>query len=84
MLTGRGAGTLKERRHIARRTVGFDAAHVHDVRNMSARAAVSVHAYSRPLTSMTFYDVDHRGALAPVLTFRQRIRNPDLELGSAR
>jgi hypothetical protein len=82
--TGRGAGTLKERRHVARRTVGFDAAHVHDVRNMSVRPAVSVHAYSRPLTSMTFYDVDQRGALAPVLTLPTEDPEPILELGSAR
>ena len=34
---------------------------MHDVRNLSTGPAVSVHAYSPPLTSMAFYDhVDGR------------------------
>ena len=51
---------------------------------ISKAPAVSVHAYSRPLTSMTFYDVDQRGALAPVLTLPTEDPEPKLELGSAR
>jgi len=35
---------------------------VHDVRNLSDAPAISVHAYSAPLTSMTLYDV-HKGEL---------------------
>lgn len=54
---GRGAGSLRERILSDGRSVGFDAAYVHDVSNASAAPAASVHAYSRPLTSMTFYDL---------------------------
>ncbi|HSY14720.1 MAG TPA: cysteine dioxygenase family protein [Jatrophihabitantaceae bacterium] len=56
--TGPRAGSLRERVHRAGRSIGFDARYVHDVRNTSERPAVSVHAYSRPLTSMTYYDVE--------------------------
>jgi quercetin dioxygenase-like cupin family protein len=38
-------------------SVGFGAHYVHDVRNLSDAPAVSVHAYSPPLTSMTYYDL---------------------------
>lgn len=41
-------------------TVSFGPRYVHDVLNTSLLPAVSVHAYSPPLTSMTFYDLpDH-------------------------
>ena len=44
----------------AGQTAAFGPHHVHDVTNAGPAAAVSVHAYSPPLTSMRFYDV--RGA----------------------
>ena len=51
--------------HLAAGAVGtIPAGHPHDVRNRSARDATSIHAYSRPLTSMGFYD--GRGALERV------------------
>ena len=56
--SGPRAGCLRERVHRAGRSVGFGADYIHDVRNTSSAPAVSVHAYSRPLTSMTFYDLD--------------------------
>lgn len=56
--SGRDAGRLREREHKAGRSVGFDSRYVHDVRNRSAAPAVSVHAYSPALTSMTYYDVE--------------------------
>lgn len=65
--TGRDAGLLREREHKAGRSVGFDRRYVHDVRNLSDAPAVSVHAYSAPLTSMTFYDV-HEGELERIAT----------------
>ena len=47
---------------------GFGAHHVHDVRNSSADSvAVSVHAYSPPLSAMTRYELTP-GGLAPVRT----------------
>jgi predicted metal-dependent enzyme (double-stranded beta helix superfamily) len=65
--SGRDAGLLREREHKAGRSVGFDPRYVHDVRNLSDAPAVSVHAYSAPLTSMTFYDV-HEGELEKLAT----------------
>lgn len=56
--TGRDAGRLREREHRTGRSVGFDARYVHDVRNLSDQPAISVHAYSPTLTSMTYYDLD--------------------------
>ncbi len=56
---------LRRRLHPAGSRVGFDARYVHDVGNTSSAPAVSVHAYSRPLTSMTFYDLDN-GRLARI------------------
>jgi hypothetical protein len=55
--SGRGAGGLRERTVRRGRSIGFDHRHVHDVRNVSDQPAVSVHAYSRPLTTMTYYDL---------------------------
>lgn len=37
-------------------TLAFGAGHVHDVRNEAADHALSVHVYSPPLQSMTYYD----------------------------
>jgi hypothetical protein len=54
----RPRGRLRDFRHEAGATVAFGPSYVHDVRNLDDAPAVSVHAYSRPLTSMTYYDVD--------------------------
>ncbi|MEO6703034.1 MAG: cysteine dioxygenase family protein, partial [Jatrophihabitantaceae bacterium] len=48
--------------------VGFGAHYVHDVRNLSGEPAVSVHAYSPPLTTMNFYDLDSDGSLVRLAT----------------
>ena len=63
-------------------SVGFGARYVHDVRNAGAAPAVSVHAYSRPLTSMTFYDYDDSaefvgGRLVPLATVPTDDPEPD-------
>ncbi len=65
--SGRGAGTLRDRVHEAGRSVGFGPRYVHDVRNLGSEPAVSVHAYSPPLTEMSFYDVEG-GHLVPFAT----------------
>lgn len=39
---------------------------VHDVRALGSELAVSIHAYSPPLSLMTYYDLDDDGALRPV------------------
>lgn len=48
---------LRDRTHHEGETVGFGPHYVHDVRNLSSAPAVSVHAYSPPLTRMTYYDL---------------------------
>ena len=46
-----------QRRHVeAGETVSFGANHVHDLLNPGPAVAISVHAYSPPLSTMTFYD----------------------------
>lgn len=52
-----GPRGLTEMPRQAGESVGFGAHYVHDVRNLSDAPAVSVHAYSRPLTEMSYYDV---------------------------
>lgn len=70
------SGTLEElyvRRRLRRRqlragsSVSFPAGAIHDVRNagLGGAHAVSLHAYSPPLTSMTYYERRDHG-LAPV------------------
>ena len=54
-----GPGELGEHHRVAGDTVVFGEHYVHDVRNTQSVTAVSVHAYSPPLSSMRFYDVDH-------------------------
>jgi hypothetical protein len=51
-------GELDDREHSAGDTVVFGEHYVHDVRNIRQETAVSVHAYSPPLSSMRYYDVD--------------------------
>jgi hypothetical protein len=53
-------------RRLPRRTgetFGFDASHVHRMRKDDAALAVSIHAYSPPLSRMGAYEVDADGAL---------------------
>jgi predicted metal-dependent enzyme (double-stranded beta helix superfamily) len=48
---------LWRRRLRTGRSVGFGLGHVHEVANPTSAPAVSVHAYSPPLTAMSYYDV---------------------------
>jgi hypothetical protein len=52
-----GGGTLHDHDRVASQSIGFGAHYVHDVRNVYDTPAVSVHAYSPPLTTMTYYDL---------------------------
>ncbi|MDQ1720453.1 MAG: hypothetical protein QOI26_187 [Pseudonocardiales bacterium] len=61
---------LADRRRVAGDGVGFGPRYVHDVRNLSEAPAVSVHAYSPPLTTMSFYDLDETGALRTLASMR--------------
>jgi predicted metal-dependent enzyme (double-stranded beta helix superfamily) len=49
--------------HSAGEAFGFDASHVHRMRKDDAALAVSIHAYSPPLSRMGAYEVDADGAL---------------------
>jgi len=63
-----GPGRLVERTRRPGDSVGFGPHYVHDVRNLGDAPAVSVHAYSAPLTNMTFYDLDPAGRLSMLLS----------------
>jgi mannose-6-phosphate isomerase-like protein (cupin superfamily) len=49
---------LRCRQVRAGRSLGFPLGHVHDVGNPAVAPAVSVHAYSPPLTAMSYYAVE--------------------------
>ena len=56
-MVGSGPG-LRRRLLRAGRGAAFALGHVHDVSNRTLDSAVSVHAYSPPLSTMSYYDVD--------------------------
>jgi len=58
-----GERGLRTRRLRAGRGASFALGHVHDVVNARTEHAVSVHAYSPPLTAMSYYAVDQGAAL---------------------
>jgi hypothetical protein len=58
----------RDRRRMSGSSVSFGPRYIHDVRNLSAGPAVSVHAYSPPLTSMTYYDLAADGGVVPIKT----------------
>jgi hypothetical protein len=49
---------LRSRQVRAGRSLGFPLGHVHDVGNRAVEPAISVHAYSPPLTAMSYYAVE--------------------------
>jgi hypothetical protein len=64
--------------------VAFGTSYVHDVRNIATETAVSVHAYSPPLTAMSFYDVvnGELEPLAKIWTDDPEVSVPDLRAAS--
>lgn len=54
---------LRSRTVRAGRSASFPLGHVHDVVNHAVKPAVSVHAYSPPLTAMSYYAVEPIGNL---------------------
>lgn len=73
------AGGLRGRKLRAGRSVGFGLGHVHDVANPSPTPAVSVHAYSPPLTAMSYYAPDADGAIPRL----RRTRSVLVEAGTS-
>lgn len=76
---GAGPPGLTERRRPSGSGVGFGRRYVHDVRNLSTEPAVSVHAYSPPLTSMRFYDLDGAGRLRTLMSMPTEDPEPALD-----
>ena len=57
-------GRLSHRRLTAGQAVAFGPAHVHDVSHGGAGSATSIHAYSPPLSAMTYYRSTDDGLIA--------------------
>ena len=53
-------------------SMSFGSGHVHDMRNMAANPAISVHVYAPRLTSATFYEIVE-GRLEALRTTRYRL-----------
>jgi hypothetical protein len=79
-----GAEVLTETSRAEGDSVLFGEHYVHDVRNVHAETAVSVHAYSPPLSQMNYYDVDGHQLvrLASVWTDDPEAPAPDLRAAS--
>jgi hypothetical protein len=54
------------RRLVAGDAVAFDSAHVHAVHNVNDAETLSVHVYSPPLSTMTFFEQGVASGLLPV------------------
>ena len=67
---------LRSRRVPTGRSLGFPLGHVHDVGNPAVEPAVSVHAYSPPLTAMSYYTIEPGARL-------RRTRSVLVESGSS-
>jgi hypothetical protein len=52
-----GRVQIRDDERAAGAAVTFGKHYIHDVHNAGSEAAISVHAYSPPLSAMTFYDV---------------------------
>jgi hypothetical protein len=73
----RAGARLSHRRLPEGALVCFGPDHIHDVVNGGTRQALSIHAYSPRLRSMTFYENRPDRGLAPV---RTEVSRPDLVL----
>jgi hypothetical protein len=74
-----GSGRIATRRLVAGDAVAFDAGRVHAVHNASKGDALSVHVYSPPLSTMTFFEHGAGPSLLPVdaaLVEHERQRAP--------
>jgi predicted metal-dependent enzyme (double-stranded beta helix superfamily) len=74
-------GSLTDYQRAAGTAVGFGPRYVHDVRNLSDAPAVSVHAYSPPLTSMNYFDIAEDGQLQKLMTLATD--DPEPSVGEA-
>lgn len=68
--------TLRERSVFSGETVRFESGYVHDVYNEANEVAVSVHAYSPPLSEMSYYDVEDGGLVRLATTWTDDPETP--------
>ncbi|HSP36357.1 MAG TPA: cysteine dioxygenase family protein [Frankiaceae bacterium] len=73
-VSGRGGTSLARSRRSVGQTVAFGPRLVHDVHNVEVQPAVSLHVYSPPLTSMTYYKLAGE-RLAPRFTEPVEVRS---------
>ncbi|SFO32070.1 Cysteine dioxygenase type I [Pseudonocardia ammonioxydans] len=71
-----GSSGLRTRTLRHGRGAGFPLGHVHDVANPAEAPAVSVHAYSPPLSAMSYYAVED----VPATAGHRRLRRTRTEL----
>lgn len=69
---------VRRRVHGPGDAIAFHSEHVHDLVNPGPGVATSVHVYSPPLESMTFYDDGASALLAPLRTERAEESLPAL------
>lgn len=75
-------GALEHRSVDSRQTVTFESAYVHDVYNEAKEVAVSVHAYSPPLSRMSYYDVEDGELVTLATTWTDDPETPAPTYGS--
>jgi hypothetical protein len=74
-----GAAPLR-RRYRAGETFGFDASHVHRMRQRDGGPAVSIHAYSPPLWRMGAYAIEPDGTLRRTsISYAEELRPVGIE-----
>lgn len=74
--------TLAEQTRRAGDTVVFGKNYVHDVRNLDEPTAVSVHAYSPPLSLMNYYDTEADGLIRLASVWTDDPESPAPAFGS--
>jgi hypothetical protein len=77
-LPGADRPRLVPRRLPAGARAGFPLGYVHDVVNADPEPALSVHAYSPPLTAMSYYEIDGNHALRRIRTLLTDDPEPQL------
>jgi predicted metal-dependent enzyme (double-stranded beta helix superfamily) len=60
-LAARGGSVVRHRTAATGSVISFGARHLHEVSNVAAAPAISVHAYSPPLTAMRRYEMTASG-----------------------
>lgn len=73
---------LRRREHLTGRTVPFGPGYVHNLGNQGPGVATSVHAYSPPLSTMTYYRPDGV-LLVPYQTLRTDGPDPGIDIRRA-